>query len=53
MLKFSLLTLFLLISKISFAQGSYTALITEPQIGIQENSTAVIKILTKEKMFLM
>lgn len=45
MLKFSLLTLCLLINNISFAQGSYTVLITEPQIGIQENANNLIQVV--------
>ena len=45
MLKFLLLTVFLFFGGISFAQVSYTAVITEPQIGIQENANNLIQVV--------
>ncbi|MGB5286846.1 MAG: metallophosphoesterase, partial [Ignavibacteriaceae bacterium] len=45
MLKFSILTLLLLAGTILFGQVNYTALITEPQIGIQENANNLIRVV--------
>ena len=45
MLKFSLFTVLLIVSTISFAQEKYIAVITEPQIGIQENANNLIQVV--------
>ena len=44
MLKFSLFLLLLNVS-ISYSQVNYTAVITEPQIGLQENANNLIKVV--------
>ncbi|MCW8824141.1 MAG: PQQ-binding-like beta-propeller repeat protein, partial [Ignavibacteriaceae bacterium] len=43
MLKFSLIALLLFLGSVSLAQINYTALITEPQIGSQENANNLIQ----------
>lgn len=43
MLKYSLVALFLFFGIISFAQQTYVALITEPQIGSQDNANNLIQ----------
>jgi outer membrane protein assembly factor BamB len=45
MLKFSLLAVLLFTATISFAQQIYVALITEPQIGPQENANNLINVV--------
>jgi len=45
MLKFSLIALLLFLGSVSLAQINYTALITEPQIGTQENANNLIQVV--------
>ena len=45
MLKYSLLALFLFFGIISFAQQTFIALITEPQIGPQDNANKLIQAM--------